>query len=202
MAISSPAAPHGGRELTWEEYQALPETMERYEIIDGVMVMSPAPSEDHQWELSELNDIVRAYAKEHRLGVVLFAPLDIVIRKTPKLQTRQPDLVFFSYERIGGTGRRAFAAACKQGLAPDLAVELLSPDETKRTLKGKLRDYAEIGVREVWIISDQLETVEVLALREGAYARVGLYGTGDTLTSEVLPGFAQPVDRLFDEEEA
>lgn len=185
------------QEITYEQYLRLPETMKRYEIIDGEMMMSPAPSMQHQISLADLNDNVRRFVREHKVGFVLFAPFDIIIRKEPKLRTRQADLAFWSVERIGGRSKKALVVATDNGVAPDLAVELLSPDESKRRLSSKMSDYAEIGIAEVWLIGDQMETIEVMTLAEGTYRRAGLYGSGDMMASVVLPGFTLAIDELF-----
>src|SRR5258708_5462870 len=112
MSQSIVAPPH---EINFEEYLQMPEMRVRYDIIDGELNMSPAPSDDHQWDLSDLNDILKVHAQLRDLGVVLFAPLDIIIRKTPRLTTRQPDIAFFSWQTIGGRGRTALREARKRG---------------------------------------------------------------------------------------
>src|SRR5690242_6112634 len=89
------------REITFEKYLRMEPTNLRHDIIDGVMVMSPAPNNQHQIDLSNLNDLVKDHVRQHDLGRVLFAPLDLIIRKLPKLTTRQPDLAFLSWEAIG-----------------------------------------------------------------------------------------------------
>jgi Uma2 family endonuclease len=162
--------------------------------------MSPSPTEEHQWELAELYDHVKAFVRQHRLGVVLFAPLDVIIRKTPKLQTRQPDLLFYSWTRLGPERRKALRHALLNGPGPDLAVEILSPEERGRYLERKLEDYVSIDVLEVWLLEPEKVTVEVLRLANGRYERVGLYGKGEALASPVLPGFTLAVDLIFAEE--
>lgn len=198
MAVRLTTAQPKREEITYEEYLRMPETMQRYEIIDGEMYMPPAPTEDHQWTLSDLNDHLKAFVREHQLGVVLFAPFDLIIRKTPKLTTRQPDLLFFSAARIGGTSRADLKRALQAGIGPDLVVEILSPEERQRRLSGKLADYAGIDVTEVWVICPEAQTIEVLRLKQGQYERAGLYARGERVTSALLPGFSLPVEAIFD----
>ena len=103
MAIQLAERPPAGPKLiTFEDYLQMDEIRERYEIIDGVMEMSPAPTDDHQLDLHTLNDIVSDYVRDHDLGKVMFAPMDLIIRKQPELTTRQPDLAFFNWKSIGG----------------------------------------------------------------------------------------------------
>ena len=67
--------------LTYEDYLDFPETTQRYEILDGVFTMTPAPTPDHQWILGNLFVALRTFVQTQRLGVVLCAPLDIVIQR-------------------------------------------------------------------------------------------------------------------------
>lgn len=186
--------------LTYEQYLRMPETMKRYEIIDGEMIMSPAPSDRHQFGIADVYDALNGFVKRRKLGFVLLAPLDLVITRAPRLRVRQPDLAFWSVQRVGGVTRTAFLQARDSDLPPDLVVEILSPDETRRRLASKLADYASIGIGEVWLVGEQLEAIEVLALADGHYQRAGLYGRGEAAESRVLAGFTLEVDTLFEDE--
>ena len=120
MALTKPLLER--KEITFEDYLLLPEIKKRYDIVDGEMIMSPAPTPVHQQILAELYDHVKPFVRRRKLGVVLFAPLDIVIQRRPKLRTRQPDLVFFSVQRYGRRLRERFGSAPIE-FAPDLAVD-------------------------------------------------------------------------------
>ena len=78
-------------------------------------------------------------------------------------------------------------------------IEVLSPTNTRQELQGKLDDYRTIGVREAWVVSPEARTVEVLQLASGATQRLGLYGLGDLLASQVLPDLRLTVDDIFPE---
>jgi Uma2 family endonuclease len=178
------------REITFEKYLALPETMQRYELIDGEMVMSPAPTARHQTVLGNFYRAVFHFVSRRRLGAVLFAPLDIVVQRRPKLRTRQPDLIYVD------SARQHILADQIEG-GPDLVVEILSPADTRRQVSAKLRDYCKIDVRECWLVSLEAETIEVLQLSAKTIKRLSLYGVGDVLRSRVLPGLALQTKRLF-----
>ncbi|MGH9835216.1 MAG: Uma2 family endonuclease [Blastocatellia bacterium] len=184
------------KKITYEEYLAMPETNLRYEIVDGEMIMSPAPTSEHQWFLSNLFNTLCAYVKRKKLGVVLPAPVDVLIRKAP-LKTRQPDILYLSAERTGIRGRDQLREMPVIEVAPDLVVEVLSPSDTRGVLRNKLQDYIKIGVRECWLISSEAETVEVLKLSPEGPKRIHLFGAGDTLRSEILPGSKMKVDDIF-----
>jgi Uma2 family endonuclease len=84
--------------LTYEKYLAMPEMKCRYEIIDGELLMAASPIPIHQWIVGNVYRVLHAFVSLHRLGIVLMAPLDILIRRDP-LGTRQPDLLFLSTAR-------------------------------------------------------------------------------------------------------
>jgi Uma2 family endonuclease len=90
--------------LTYEAYLELPEIKQRYEIVDGVLIMPPARTPDHQWIMMEIFVRLRAFVNERDLGVVLAAPVDLLIQREP-LRTRQPDVLYLSAERTGIRGR-------------------------------------------------------------------------------------------------
>ena len=193
IATKQPA----GTRVTYEQWLTMPRTTQPHEVIAGEVTMSPAPSSIHQWMLSELLHALRSHVRGAALGIVLPAPIDLIISKSSVLRTRQPDILFLNAEKTGVRGPKDLEAMPSIEVVPDLVVELLSPDEHRRTLTGKLEDYATLGILEVWLVSRESETVEVLSFENGEYRRTALFGHGDTLTSAVLPGFTLNVQTIF-----
>ena len=177
------------RRLTYEEYLKSPEIKQRYEIVDGEMIMAPAPTVRHQQILRQLFVLLHRFVSERQLGELLFAPVDVLIQREP-LRTRQPDLLFVSNERAG------LLRDIVEG-PPDLVVEILSPANTRTNLEDKLADYGGLGVNECWLVSPEARSVEVLRLEGGKWTRISIYGLGDQVQSQVLSGLAFPVDGLF-----
>jgi Uma2 family endonuclease len=177
------------RRMTYEEYLKSPEIKQRYEIVDGKMIMAPAPTLEHQNILRQLFRFLDRFTIEHQLGEVWFAPLDILIQREP-LRTRQPDLLFVSNERAGILG------PIIEG-APDLVVEVLSPGNTRAAMEDKLGDYSRLRVRECWLVSPEARSVEVMELSVGNWQRISIYGLGDQVRSNVLPGLALTVEEIF-----
>ena len=167
------------RQLTYEEYLKTPEIKARYDIVDGVMTMAPAPTLEHQKILRQLFLMLHQFVSEQQLGEVLFAPVDVIIQREP-LRTRQPDLLFVSNERANILGDQVEGA-------PDLVVEILSPSNTRSDLEAKLSDYATLGVSECWLVSPEARSVEILGLTEGSWVRLGISGLGEQVRSQVLP---------------
>ena len=193
IATKQPA----GTRVTYEQWLNMPRTTQPHEVIDGEVMMSPAPSSIHQWILVELLRTLYTHVHRANMGVVLPSPIDLIISKSPVLRTRQPDILFLNGEKTGVRGPKDLEDMPSIEVVPDLVVELLSPDEHRRTLTGKLEDYATIGVLEVWLVSRESETVEVLSLENGEYRRTALFGHGDTLKSTVLQGFTLDVQTIF-----
>ena len=90
--------------LTYEDYLLMPQIHQPSEIIQGELRMTPAPSPDHQWVAMNIYTLLRQFVAKRGLGVVLAAPCDVIISRSP-LQTRQPDVLFLNAERTGITGR-------------------------------------------------------------------------------------------------
>lgn len=175
--------------LTYDQYIATPEIKARYDILDGEMIMAPAPTFKHQVVSQRIFVPVYTFVTQQRLGVVLYAPLDVIIRTEP-LHTRQPDLLYVSNEN-----RHIIGDVVHGG--PDLVIEILSPSNSRKDIESKLADYASVDVKECWLASPEAGTMEVLTLDYGEWKRVALYGFGDSLESGVLPGLELPVSEIF-----
>jgi Uma2 family endonuclease len=182
--------------ITFDEWQAMPETKQRYEIIDGVMRMLPGPSYDHQWITKKIDRRLTDFVEARDLGIVLFAPLDLLVRREP-LRVRQPDVLFLNGNRTGIRGRRGLRGIQTLDIAPDVTVEVLSPTNTRRDIRDKLEDYQGIGVLECWLVSPEAETVEVLSLGPEGISTDAVFSRNDTLVSVVLQGFELPLQEVF-----
>jgi Uma2 family endonuclease len=184
-----------GRELTFEEYMALPVIKGRHDVIDGAIVMSPPPRVSHQLILQNAYDGIGPHVRRRRLGTVIIAPCGLVIRKTPKLRVRQPDLMFFTRQRIS---REELKRARIVEVTPDIAIEIRSAGNRGTRWSNKLADYAAIGLPEFWLINPADESVEVHALVDGRYSLEGRFERDDELHSRFLPGLALRVSALFE----
>ena len=180
-------------EWTYEDYKRLPDDGPRYEIIGGVLYMTPAPGFDHQYIVGELFAILRAFIRKHQLGLVLVAPFEV--RLPDVAPVVQPDLLFIAAERKPLPGDQAFSGA------PDLVVEVLSPSTTRTDRVVKFSAYERAGVGEYWLVNPSARTAEVYALSEdGIYELHGEFSASGTVTSRVLSGLAFPLDDLFPSE--
>ena len=186
----------GVKTLTFDEWQALPEMKQRCEVVDGVLLMPPGPMGEHPWVSDEILVNLRPFVRNQGLGFALSAPYDVLIQREP-LRVRQPDVLVVNAELTGIAhpsdlvGRRFLESP------PLLVVEVLSPSNTRRDMEERLADYRSIGVPECWLADFPARTVTVLRLDADDAVTVAVYGMGDTLRSEALPGFALAVADIF-----
>ena len=181
--------------ITYEEWLRMPETNQRYEIVDGVLQMSPAPNMLHQLLVGELAGILRELVPKST-GIVITSPIDVTVSRSP-LKVRQPDVMVVLFREDGWRDVQALLEAPLGEVIPDLVVEVLSPSESRVAVQEKIEDYRRAGVREAWIVSPEAQTVEVLRLSAQNTERIGLYGRGDTVRSELLPELQVDTERLF-----
>ncbi len=181
--------------LTYEQYMAEGEVFQRYEILDGVRIVTN-PTPRHQEILGNLFMRLLTYQKAARAGKVLLAPCDVLIGRAP-LRTRQPDVLFMSNGRL--MQNPPFTDPAPRSPAPELVVEILSPSDTRVVLKEKLADYRSVEVLECWVVSPGARTVEVLRLTPTHEESVAIYGEGETALSITFPDLAVSVEDVFAE---
>ncbi len=173
--------------LTYEDYKNTPED-ERYELIDGELIMAAAPKKAHQRVDMRLGAKFFVHVESNDLGEVFSAPFDVYLTETNVVQ---PDLLFVSKERLD-----IITEANVQG-APDLVVEILSPSTASVDWTTKRELYAKHGVKEFWIVAPDARLVWLMLLREDDYDVVGIYGDGQTVTSTVIEGFSVNLSDIF-----
>lgn len=194
--ISVPTTETTKKKISFEDYLLMPEINHPYEIIDGEFMPSPAPIPAHQKVALNIVMALNPPVQERDLGVVLFAPVDIILQRNP-LRTRQPDVLFIHKDKLSGTGLDAIEELQILEIAPDLVVEVLSSSDTEKVLSGKLADYQRIGVKECWLVSREARSVEVLQLTKEQSQSLGHFGLGETIQSQVLPDFQLTVNTIF-----
>ena len=177
--------------LTYDDYCQIPDDGNRYEVIDGVLYMSPSPIVRHQLILSNLSSILWNWTKKTGAGVVLIAPMDVVLSKHNVVQ---PDILFVSNERSSIIEDKNL-----QG-APDLLIEILSEGNRRHDEVKKRVLYESFDVQEYWIVDPVLETIKVYRLQENRFVRVAEWSleAGDIIASSLLPGFECRLADVFE----
>ena len=175
---------------TYDDYLRLPDDGNRYEVIRGILYVTPAPKLKHQFSVAEFSFRLGGFVRENGLGRVLWAPLDV---KLPDgiASPVQPDVVFF------GTGNEPIWELGYFEGVPDLILEVLSPRTRSRDRRIKLRAYQDAGVPEYWMADPDTRMVVVHVLQNGRYVEFCRGGMGDRVRSSLLPGFEVEVASLF-----
>ncbi len=175
---------------TEAELEALPEDGYDRELVNGELVMSPKNNWLHGEICMRLATAMKTFADRHRLGAVWDSSTGFWMEN---LNCRAPDISFVRKERLRGLKRRE--AKFFQG-APDLAVEVLSPSNTRREVDERLSDYFSSGAQLAWVIDPELELVEICHSPTSRR----LLGPAAMLEGEqLLPGFQYSIADLFKE---
>ncbi|NJN94879.1 MAG: Uma2 family endonuclease [Anaerolineales bacterium] len=183
-----PRFPRQG-DWTYQDWLNFPDDGWKYEIIDGVLQMSPPPSVNHQRSSGGLFARMRLYAEDKNLGEVLEAPCGVRLPNQPV--PVEPDIFFVKKERIGIIGNQYVEGV------PDLVIEILSPSNASYDRETKFKLYQEAGVPEYWLVDYEAKTIEVFNLAQENYTLTGKYTGDDTAASTQLPGFKIVVGILF-----
>ncbi len=175
--------------FTAEQLLALPSGEQRYELIEGeLLVMSPG-NWRHGIIAARAHMIIAAHVQACRPGLVFAAETGFMLSRDPDT-VRAPDVSFIANEHLPA---RLPDEAYWPG-APDLAVEVLSPSDTTGYVNQKIEQWLDAGCQEVWSIDPKLRTVTIYR----STTDIQIFTHGDSLdASRVLPEFSCPVAELF-----
>jgi Uma2 family endonuclease len=162
--------PRVSDDWTVDDLEHLPDDGLQYELVDGMLLVSPAPNPAHQEVISELCAQLRAVAPKHLKALV--APLDWQPDRHTSLQ---PDLLVVDRKNIGKKN-------ISRPLA--LAVEVLSPSTRRKDRVLKFSKYADAGVASYWIIDPAEPSIEAYNLVDGTYTDAGRASGTESVTLE------------------
>lgn len=177
-----------GLRFTYDDYAQLPSDGKRYEVINGEVIVTPAPTTIHQRISRKLEYRLEEHVTKYDLGEIFDAPCDVILSEYDIVQ---PDLFFISNERSSIITEKNI-----QG-APDLVIEIISPESRERDRTNKNLLYAQHGVREYWLVDTERKPVEVWSLSGNAFNLVGIFEQQDRLTSKVLPKLEISLSEIF-----
>lgn len=182
--------PHQGQ-WSEEEYLALT-TNHLVEFSHGTIEVLVMPTRAHQRLVAYLFQLLSLFVTTRGLGEVLFAPYRVQLWPG---KYREPDILFL-------TNARSQRSTDNFAQGADLVIEVVSPDDPRRDLEIKRREYAQAGIPEYWIVDPATTRITVLTLEGGSvnefrYAVHGEFGAGEQATSLLLPGFTVDVDAVF-----
>jgi Uma2 family endonuclease len=155
--------------VTYEEWLNMPESEGKEEVVDGEIITMPPAKWKHALTVQNLQ-MTLLKQLDPRIALVVTAIFGLVIRKEP-LTCREPDLAVFVKQNIVERDGYIYSP-------PELVVEVLSPANTRKYMARKIADYESIGVPELWILSREGRTFEVLQLQNGKLQRIGVFAEG------------------------
>ncbi len=175
--------------ITGEEFAAM--DIGRAELVEGKVIEMTPPQTAHGRCESKFTYALMKFALENKAGIVVSGEAGIYTRRNPD-SVRGMDVAFISNARWAQQKNKDKYLE----IAPELIVEVLSPDDRWKDVTQKLREYFNIGVQVVWVADPAARTV--FAYR--SLTEVREYTEKDALTGdEVLPGFSVPVASFFEE---
>jgi len=176
--------------MTAEEFLAYSVPDAKAELVRGELRVTPPPGGPHGTAASNLIFMVAAHVRNHALGRAFADGIGYELLRLPRT-VRVPDGSFVRAERLPETG---IGPGLLQ-LAPDLAIEVLSPSESASELEEKLDDYLVSGTALVWVVDPARRAVMIVAVD----APVRWLREGDTLDGgAVVPGFSCAVAEIFE----
>ena len=160
----------------------------RCELVRGELVMMSPAGGEHGRIVMNVGAPMHALVKERALGTVFGAETGFVIGRKPDT-VRAPDVAFVRLARLPAERWTGFFPG-----APDLAVEVLSPEDRASEVLAKVRDWLGAGCAAVWVVDPKTRTISVY----DAPGRARVLGVDEILDGgELLPGFALPVAEVF-----
>ena len=173
-----------GEEL-WDHPQR-----DRYELVRGELHEVTPPGGEHGEVACNAAYLVKHHVKKNKLGKVLVES-GFYIERNPDT-VRGPDVAFYSLATLPASGLpKTFVT-----FSPDLAIEIVSPNDSSEDVEEKVQEYLKAGVKRVWAVHPRTRSVYVY----GPGATVRILHENDDLTGEdVLPGFQCKVHELFDQ---
>jgi Uma2 family endonuclease len=191
VPVVTPADHVGGAaqgQWTYASYAAVPDDGQRYEVVDGVLYMAPAPSEGHQ----SANNLFATYLTIHvqfaGLGRVYAVPFDVELAPNTVVQ---PDVLV-----VLAANHHIITPSHIVGV-PNLVVEIALPSTATYDRSKKLQAYEQVGVQEFWIADPTTRNVEVLLLEGNGYRSQGVFAGKSVLPSRVVPGLPVQVQQFF-----
>jgi Uma2 family endonuclease len=160
----------------------------RCELVEGELVMMSPAGYEHGRIVVRITRPLANFISQNRLGDLTGAETGFQIGHDPDT-VRAPDVGFVCAQRVPAEPVKGYF----QG-APDLAVEVLSPDDRAGEVLAKVRDWLQAGCRRVWVVDPRTRTVSVYR----SASEVVVLSESDTLLEEdLLPGFHLPVAEIF-----
>jgi Uma2 family endonuclease len=172
--------------LDYTDYAALPDDGKRYEIIEGILHVTPAPSPTHQHAVGMLYRSLGDYFVMRGLGEVFLSPIDLILTFHDVVQ---PDIVVVA--EPGQVSERGIEGT------PLLVAEVLSPSTASQDRSIKAQRYAALGIPHYWLVDPEARRMECYRLEAGAYRLVIEAEAQGTVAHPDWPDLAIPLASLW-----
>jgi Uma2 family endonuclease len=174
-------AEYVGARMSADEFLNIDDDGQFYELIDGVVIMSPSPTPEHQQAMMEIARQLANHCATSKVGRV-FPEQDVHLGKSTSGDdiVYRPELVFIRTDRLGEMRKKIVGA-------PDVVVEVISRGSRRLDTETKFRDYERFGVLEYWLIDPQRDSMMFYRLQEGVFVEVK--PEQDEYSSDTVAGF-------------
>jgi len=181
------------RQSTPEELLTMPDEA-AYELVDGNLVERHMGTESSEIAL-KIAFLLQIFLQTRPLGRLFGSDAGYKCFPDDPKKIRRADVGFVRFERL--PSGRAPKGYCT--VAPDLAIEVISPNDTAEEVDEKINEYLLAGVRLIWIVSPSTRTVRIHRPRTAENGPISILSAEESISGEdVLPGFACPISKFFE----
>jgi len=175
--------------VTIDEFAAFPEPADgsKEELLRGEVIVRPPPQNAHGWIQLQIGFLLKLFVKPKKLGWVM-TETGFILERDPDTLLG-PDVVYWNIRD------QSVRPVKYSEVAPDLVVEVLSPDDRKKAIREKIKAYVRCGVKLVWVVDPEVRTTTVYA---GSMQGTEFDENGTLSGGDVLPGFSCKVAEFFE----
>jgi len=174
--------------LTYQDYINLLEDGNRYEVINGELIMVAAPNTGHQFVSGNIYFELYRFIQKRKIGKILDAPVDVLLSESNVVQ---PDIFFVSKENSKIVTEKNISGA------PDMVIEIISPSTAYYDLLEKKELYAVHGIKEYWIVEPKKQWIEVYNNQNGKFEVDQRVEQTGIIRSTILKDFALNLAKVF-----
>lgn len=174
--------------LTLQDFLALPQSSDRYELVEGELKPKVSPKYQHSTLQLRLLMTLHQWCEDHHCGRVR-PEWGVVLQRRGVDWVPVPDLIYISYERLPQNWQED--QPCP--VAPELAIEIISPGQTFGELTQKATDYLMAGIDRVWVVDTKAQLLTIF--RHDALPET--LPTEDSVEDSLLPGLELSIAHLF-----